>query len=212
MKKTPYIKNQLHELLHQALETERGGIRIYEAALLCAKNDDLKNEWEEYLEETRTHERVLLDVFKELELDPDTITPGQEVVAHIGDALVEAIEMARSQDNATAAQLVACECVVLAETKDHQNWELIGHLAEHGQGKETGALKTAVEAIGEEEEHHLYHTKGFTRELWIESFGLPAVLPPPEEVKNVETAIGAERAGNQRNNMLRREGDRHAGH
>ena len=28
-----------------------------------------------------------------------------------------------------AAQLVAAECVVLAETKDHTNWELIGELA-----------------------------------------------------------------------------------
>jgi hypothetical protein len=71
--------------------------------------------------------------------------------------------------------------VVLAETKDHQNWELIGHLAEHGQGPETSALKAAFEAVEQEEDHHLYHTKGFARELWIESLGLPAVLPPPRK-------------------------------
>lgn len=41
MKKKPYIKKQLHELLYQALETERGGIKIYEAALSCAQNEDL---------------------------------------------------------------------------------------------------------------------------------------------------------------------------
>jgi hypothetical protein len=98
---------------------------------------------------------------------------------------------------------VAAECVVLAETKDHQNWELIGHLAEHGQGPETSALKAAFEAVEQEEDHHVYHTKGFARELWIESLGLPAVLPPPEERKNVETAIGASRAEHQRDDMLR---------
>lgn len=203
MKKKAYSKKQLHELLYQALETERGGIKIYETALSCAQNKDLKGEWEEYLEQTRTHEQVLLKLFKELGLDPDTTTPGREVVAHIGDALVTAMEMAKARGTSAAAQLVAGECVVLAETKDHQNWELIGHLAEHGQGEETGALKTAFEAVEQEEDHHLYHTMGFTRELWIESLGLPAVLPPPEEMKKVESAIGAARAENQRDDMLK---------
>ncbi len=203
MKKKPYIKKQLHELLYQALETERGGIKIYKTALSCAQNEDLKGEWEEYLEQTLNHEQVLLKVFKELGLDPETETPGREVVAHIGDSLVAAMEMAKAKDSAAAAQLVAGECVILAETKDHQNWELIGHLAEHGQGEETDVLKTAFELVEEEEDHHLYHTKGFTRELWIESLGLPAVLPPPEEVKKVETAIGAARAESSRDDMLK---------
>ncbi len=50
MNKKPYTKKQLHELLYQALETERGGIKIFEAALRCAQNEDLKSEWEKYLE------------------------------------------------------------------------------------------------------------------------------------------------------------------
>ncbi|HET8904648.1 MAG TPA: hypothetical protein VFN16_11690, partial [Saccharospirillum sp.] len=66
MKKTPYDKKQLHELLYQALETERGGVKIYETALSCVQNKDLKGEWEEYLEQTRTHEQVLLKVFDDL--------------------------------------------------------------------------------------------------------------------------------------------------
>lgn len=203
MKKKPYLKKQLHELLYQALETERGGIKIYQTALSCAQNEDLLDEWEEYLEQTRSHEQVLLQVFGELGLDPEKMTPGRKVVAHIGDSLVTAMEMAKANGSASAAQLVACECVVLAETKDHMNWELIGHLAEHGEGEETTALKAAFEEVEQEEDHHLYHTKGFTRELWIESLGLPAVLPPPEEMKKVESAIGAARAGNQRDDMLK---------
>ena len=50
---------QVTELLLQALETERGGIQIYTAAIAAAQNEDLKKEWGEYLEETRTHEQVL---------------------------------------------------------------------------------------------------------------------------------------------------------
>jgi hypothetical protein len=43
---------------------------------------------------------------------------------------------------------------------------------------------------------------GWARELWIESLGLPAVLPPPEEEKSVKTAIGAARAKLAREQML----------
>jgi hypothetical protein len=108
---------------------------------------------------------------------------------------------ARSED-AGAAQLVAAECVVLAETKDHQNWELIGRVAKKATGSVRKVLQQAFEAVENDEDHHLYHTKGWSRELWIESLGLPAVLPPPEEVKKVETAIGASRAEQARAEML----------
>jgi hypothetical protein len=56
--------------------------------------------------------------------------------------------------------------------------------------------------VATDEDHHLYHTQGWSRELWIQSLGLPAVLPPPEEVKQVETAIGASRAEQARGKML----------
>ena len=203
MKKQAYFKEQLHELLYQALETERGGIKIYQTALSCVQNEDLKDEWEEYLEQTRTHEQVLLTLLGELGLEPDTITPGREVVAHIAASLGSAMTIAKKQGSTAAAQLVACECVVLAETKDHLNWELIGHVAGQGQGDEITMLKTAFDLVEQEEEHHLHHTKGFARELWIESLGLPAVLPPPEEVKKVESAIAAARAELQRDDMLK---------
>ena len=40
----------LKELLLQSLEHERGGVKVYETALKCAINDDLKEEWQEYLD------------------------------------------------------------------------------------------------------------------------------------------------------------------
>ena len=202
MAKRAYDDSQLQELLLQALETERGGIQLYTQAIHAAQNDDLRKEWQEYLEETRTHEKVLLNVFAELGLDPEMRSPGRDIVAHQGKALVQAIRTAMENASPAAAELVAGECVVLAETKDHMNWELIGHVAEHGKGEAAKVLKQAYEAVEEDEDHHLYHTTGWTRELWIQSLGFPAVLPPPEEVKNVETAIGASRAEQARSKML----------
>jgi rubrerythrin len=192
---------QVRELLLQALETERGGIQVYTAALKAVQNKDLKQEWQGYLDETHTHEEVLIQVFKDLGMDTEAPSPGRTVVAHQGASLVTAIEMAIKNANAIGAELVACECVVLAETKDHQNWELIGKVAEAG-GPHAKVLKAAYEAVEQYEDHHLYHSKGWCRELWIQSLGMPAVLPPPEEIKHVQTAIGAARAEQSRKHLM----------
>jgi len=205
MAKRAYDKAQMQELLYQALETEIGGVSIYEAAIRCAVNTDLRKEWSEYLEETRTHRTILLEVFEALKLDPSASTPGRMVVRHLGNSLVQTMELALATLEPAGAELVAGECVVLAETKDHMNWELIGHLASHGSGAETAVLKAAFEKVETDEDHHLYHTTGWTRELWIDSLGLPAVLPPPEEIRKVETAIGASRAEQARDQMLKRQ-------
>jgi tetratricopeptide (TPR) repeat protein len=195
-------KEQMHGLLYQALETEQGGIKIYTKALECAQNEDLKEEWQEYLEQTRNHERVVLETFEKLGLDPVVETPGRKVVRHIGQSLVKAMDMALAEGTPEEAELTAAECVVLAETKDHLNWELIGECGKKLKGDDGKALRDACEEVEDEEDEHLYHTTGWTRELWIQSLGMPAVLPPPEEEKEVKTAIGAARAKQSRKEML----------
>ena len=193
---------QIKELLYQSLEVEIGGQRVYETAIACAQNPDLKEEWQKYLEETRTHEEILRSTFDRIGLDPEVETPGRAVVRFKAQSLVESMEMALREGGPGAAQLVAAECVVEAETKDHQDWELIGRVAEKSSGDMRTALQEAYEQVEEQEDQHLYHTMGWARELWIESLGLPAVLPPPEEEKKVVTAIGAARAEQARDEML----------
>lgn len=195
-------KDQLTELLYQAYETEIGGVQVYTTALTCAINEDLKEEWEKYLEQTQNHVEIMEEVLTNLGLDPGAETPGRQVVRHIGESLVKAMEMAQQAGNPAAAQLVAAECVVHAETKDHMNWELMGEAAKKLTGEEADAISEAVAEVEEEEDEHLYHSSGWARELWIESLGMPAVLPPPEEEKDVKTAIGAARAKHARADML----------
>jgi hypothetical protein len=163
----------------------------------------LKEEWEKYLEETQTHEQVLRQTFEALSLDPAKETPGRKIVRHHGESLVKAMEMARKSGDAAAAQIVAAECVVLAETKDHQNWTLISKVGEEASGRLGKALREAAEQVENQEDEHLYHTMGWSRELWIDSLGMPSVLPPPEEEKSVKTAIGAARAAQSREELLK---------
>lgn len=187
-------EQQLNELILQALEHELGGVQVYENAVACAINPSLREEWEKYLDQTRMHVEVLRHVCAAFGLDPDHQIPGRIVVRSLGEALVKAMHMAIDAGNPEAAQLVACEAVVLAETKDHLNWELLGKCAERLKGPRAKALRAACERIEDQEDEHLYHTSGWCRELWIKSLGMVAVLPPPEEEHHVKTAIGAARA------------------
>jgi ferritin-like metal-binding protein YciE len=189
---------QFIELLLQSLEHERGGVKVYTTALKCAQRPDLQAEWEKYLSQTEEHVSTLTELCEVFDIDPFTMTPGTQIVKALGTSLVEAMNTALAAGDPTAAQLVATECVVLAETKDHLNWELLGEAAKTLSGEEREALQEAYEKIEEQEDEHLYHTQGWCRELWLESLGLEAELPPPEERQDVTSAAEAQQAKESR--------------
>jgi rubrerythrin len=191
------IPKPLHDLLYQAIETEIGGVSVYRMAILCAEHDDLKQEWKRYLQQTEQHVEVLRGVFEALDLDPDATTPGRAIVRDKGHALVSAMRKAL-KDAPDAAQLVAAECVVDAETKDHLDWELLGELAKRLDGDAAEVMGAAVQQVEDEEDEHLYHTRGWCRELWLQHLGLPAVIPPLEEKRDVRTAVDAAQAEQDR--------------
>ena len=105
---------QVNELILQSLEHEKGGVNVYAAAISCALNAELKEEWQRYLTQTKKHVVVLERVAKAFGLDANKETPGRVVVRHNGVALVEAMKLAKKSGTPEAAELVACECVVLA--------------------------------------------------------------------------------------------------
>jgi ferritin-like metal-binding protein YciE len=116
---------QLHNLLVQSLEHERGGKLVYQTAIECTVNEELQHEFEKYLEQTENHIRILEAVFESFGLDTEMETPGRQIVQGLGAALVAAMTQAMEAGDPAGAELVACECVVLAETKDHLDWELL---------------------------------------------------------------------------------------
>lgn len=195
-------KKNVAEFLLQGLETELGGVKVYERAIDCAQNDELRTEWEKYLEETHEHVDIYIDLLTSMDIDPDQESPGRKLVRSNGQHLVKLMSTALEHADADAAQLVAAECVVTAEEKCNLNWTLVGELAAKQKGDEGKQLRHAHGLVEAQEKEHLYHTKGWTRELWIKHLGMPAVLPPPEEEKDVQTAIGAERARMARKELL----------
>src|SRR5213075_1884965 len=91
------------ELLLQSLEHERGRVKIYETALKCAQNEDLKEEWERYHQETERHVQLLQDVFGQMQLDAEEQTPGRKIVHDMGASLVAAMETALGAGDPEAA-------------------------------------------------------------------------------------------------------------
>jgi hypothetical protein len=185
---------QFIELLLQSLEHERGGVKVYTTAIKCARRHDLQSEWKKYLAQTEEHVSALTELCEVFDVDPFTTTPGTQIVKALGASLVEAMNTALATGDPAAAQIVAAECVVLAETKDHLDWELLGEVAKTLKGETRDALLEAYEKIEEEEDEHLYHTQGWCRELWLESLGLDAELPPAEEKRDVTSAAEAQHA------------------
>ena len=101
-KKNDIQSAQVNELVLQALETERGGVKIYETAVRCAVNDDLRKEWKKYLDQTRNHVQIVEGLCGTMKLDPEKETPGRGIVRHIGGSLVKAMEMALAAGDSMA--------------------------------------------------------------------------------------------------------------
>jgi hypothetical protein len=176
------------ELLHQCLETELAGVEVYRTALQCVRDERLRDEWTRYLAQTERHVERTRELCRHYGLDVERETPGREVVRHLGSSLVGAMRMALSSSSGEDAELVAAECVALAETKDHQNWELLGRLVDAGEIEDLDALEDACRAIEEEEHEHVEHALGWARELWAAALDLEADLPPPEAEDDVLAA------------------------
>ncbi|HWA39273.1 MAG TPA: hypothetical protein VG873_15545 [Burkholderiales bacterium] len=183
----------IKDFLLAALEHERGGVQIYETAVQCAQNEELKEEWTKYLEETEVHVQLLQDACLQLHLDPEEQTPMRRIVHDMGASLVAAMKAAQGAGDKAKAEIVAAECVTLAEMKCQSNWELIGQCADKMAPAEGNVLKAAYAEASEQENEHFFHSKGWMRELTLQSLGLKAMIPPPEERKDVKTPVGAAR-------------------
>lgn len=184
MKELTMKREELHERLYQALETELRAIVVYTTAIRLARDPALRTEWERSLDRTNRHAAVTTAVLEFFGLDPGTQTLGTKVIHQIGSALIQAMRQGRQSGDPEMAELVAAECVALANAKCQLNWRLISELAEKVKGIEGKALKAAHEHVEPHREEHRYPTTSWTRALWRSCLGFPPV-PRRVEKKNL---------------------------
>ncbi len=149
----------LHDKLSEFLAVERGGLKLYEEALRIVKDREVSKKFHEFREETRNHETILLRVLKQLGMDPEFESPGAKMAKKKAHGLLETMT---SSDGlpAKAAEINAIENIVLAETKDHADWEMLGKIARQSDDERIReVLKPAVAEVEPQEDEHLNWSK-----------------------------------------------------
>lgn len=194
-------QSNVDDFLLQALETETGGVRVYEAAIRCAHDAGMRKQWTNHRSESEQHARIYAQLVEKLGLDSSSKNPGRAIVQQANDALVALIESARQTTDADTAQIVAAECVAHVETKCNVNWELVGDLGKKTRTDYASALRKAYEQVVEQKNAHLYHARGWVRDLWIRRLGLTANPSSAREQQDAKPADSPQRERDLRSDL-----------
>jgi hypothetical protein len=100
-----------------------------------------------------------MQVMEQLGLDARYLSPAAKVVQQKASGLLSTMT---SPDGlpSKAAEINAIENIVLAETKDHADWEMLGKIArQSNDSRLRDVLKPAVSEVEPQEDEHLNWTK-----------------------------------------------------
>jgi rubrerythrin len=170
-------KQVLLDKLSEFLMVEQCGWQLYRVVGSRATDKELKERYQEFGQETDRHRTILTSLIRDLGGDPDHVSPTARAAQAKSEALLQSalVSGPLSPEEREASDL---ENVVLAETKDHADWELLGQLAEQlPSEKARKAIEAAVAEVGPQEDEHL----GWAQAK-LAALGLKAVMgeSPPD--------------------------------
>jgi rubrerythrin len=170
-------KQVLLDKLSEFLMVEQCGWQLYRVVGSRATDKELKERYQEFGQETDRHRTILTSLIRDLGGDPDYVSPTARIAQAKSEALLQSalVSGPLSPEEREASDL---ENVVLAETKDHADWELLGQLAEQlPSGKARKAIEVAVAEVGPQEDEHL----GWAQAK-LAALGLTAIMAesPPD--------------------------------
>jgi rubrerythrin len=158
----------LMDTLSEFLAVELGGAKLYEKALTLVTDSQTKSAFREFLKQTLNHQKVLTRMITQLGGNPKTQSDTAKIAAEKAQALMRT--MGRRELSKEQNQLNAIENIVLAETKDHGDWELLAKIARQTTDKQLReVLEPAVKTVEQEEDEHLNWTRKKLSELQMES-------------------------------------------
>jgi len=163
-------KSALMDLLSEFLAVEEGGQKLYEKALELVFDSEVKTKFREFLKQTMTHQKILTEIISNLDGNPNSQSHTHKIATQKAEALLRTMGdpgLSRDQN-----QLNAMENIVLAETKDHADWELLGKITR--QTTDNGlreVLSPAAKTVEQEEDEHLNWTRKKLGELQMAALG-----------------------------------------
>jgi rubrerythrin len=168
----------LLDKLSEFLMVEQCGWQLYRVVESRATDKELKERYQEFGRETDRHRTILTDLIRDLGGDPDHVSPTARLAQAKSEALLASALVAGPLSEAER-EANDLENVLLAETKDHADWELLSKLVEQlPTGKTKTAIEAAVAEVEPQEDEHLEWAQ-----TKLATLGLQAIMgqtSPPE--------------------------------
>ncbi len=162
---TSFKRDEVMDKLSEFLTVERGGVKLYEAAIKLVRNREVKDKFREFHKQTMRHEEILTGIIRKLGGKPAYKSIGAKLAEAKANALLKTMTNTMGKTPAEA-ELNAIENIVIAETKDHADWELLGHIAHRSEdSKLSQLLKPAVVEVEDQEDEHLHWSQKKLGEL-----------------------------------------------
>jgi rubrerythrin len=154
----------LKDFLSEMLAVEKGGVQLYQKALNELEHSELEDRLNEFLNQTQRHVELCTEMLEAAGGDENYQSPGAAAAEHKAEGLMS------TQVPPEMIDLNNIENLVLAETKDHWNWETLASIARRIDNDELKrmALK-AVSEVRKQEKTHLSWNEETLSKLAMES-------------------------------------------
>lgn len=149
------------DFLSDALMHEQCGRHLYRAVSAQTNNPILKARYEAFGRETEQHVTILQGLISSIGGDPNYVSPSARATEKMDTGMVEATYATDGSVDLMTKELAMVNAVVLAETVDHANWEMIEQLgAQLPDGAARSAFQSAVdEVLPQEDDHVMWATQ-----------------------------------------------------
>jgi rubrerythrin len=172
----------LKDFLSEMLAVEMGGVKLYEKALNDLEHSEHEDKLNEFLRQTERHVELCTEMLEAAGGDSGYKSPGAQAAEYKAEGLISA------QVPPEMTDLNNIENLVLAETKDHWNWETLASIAP--KIGDAGLKRMATKAVSEvrrQETAHLNWNEQTLSKLAMESSMHPAAESVGESENEAES-------------------------
>lgn len=198
----------LHDFLSEMHAVEQGGEKLYRKALDQLEHDELRRQLERFHEQTERHVELCIEMMRAAGIEQDYMSPTAKAAEQKAEGLlsteVEAdlaqappVISAREGSERDFNQLTSLrdqnniENLVLAETKDHWNWEMLSSIAGKIRERELkNVVRKAVSEVRKQERDHLKWAQDTLSKLAMEKAQQPDVTEVQRESDYAESGEG----------------------
>jgi rubrerythrin len=143
---------------------EKGGVKLYEKALSELEHSELEEKLNEFLQQTHRHVELCTSMLEAAGGDSGYQSPGAQAADHKANGLISTEVPPKMLD------LNNIENLVLAETKDHWDWDVLASIVPKiGDPKLKRAASKAVSEVRRQEKTHLDWNEKTLSKLAMES-------------------------------------------